>query len=453
MQRLKPAIVFVLAFLAYFHFAPADPANWQQVTRLALAISLSEGHADIDRYAGFTQDEAFFEGHYYADKPPGLSLLAVPFVALAKHGIGGDDKLALTLAILGVVSLTSALATMLVYLIALKFGASDRAAVFASCSLALGTPFFGWSTTLFVHPVTGSALIFALAIVVWSRGRTEAWRGLLLGLLLGYLMVMDLTAAPAAAMIGLYFLLDGRRPSFPWRRLWTGAIGGLVGILPLLIYNDLVFHSPFRLGYAEVVGFTGMKQGFFGIGMPDPGALLQILGGIRRGLLPLSPVLVLVPYGLFRMFRAPGRRDLAIVATGVMLAFLLINASYYYWDGGGSTGPRHVVAMLPTAAVALAFAWPKSRIWQGIDLLLLAVSLVISVICVSVYMFMNAGVENPFFGYIVPMFFSEQRYWQALPILVEWAGFAMLFWWPSGSQRDELAARPLDTPREIELQQ
>lgn len=452
MQRLKPVLIFILAFLAYFQFVPADPVNWQQVTRMALAISLSEGHADIDLYAPATEDKAFFEGHYYADKPPGLSLLAVPLVALVKATGTDDYQAELTVSILGVVSLISALAVALVYLIVRRFGASDRAAVFAACALALGTPFLGWSTTFFVHTATGGMLVIALAIAVFSRGKAGLWQGIVLGLVLGYLLVMDLTAAPAAAMIGLYFLLDGGLRPFPWTRLWTALLGGLLGILPLLIYNDLVFGSPFRLGYAEVVGFDGMKQGVFGLGVPDLGVLVQILFSLHRGLLPLAPVLILVPVGLFRMVRDPSRRDLGITVTGVMVAFLLINASYYYWDGGGSTGPRHVVAMLPMAAIALAFAWPRTRAGQGVALALLAVSLVISVICVSVYMFMDASYANPFYEQILPTFFDQQRYWKALPIVIEWLGFAMLFWWPSRPQGDQLPARPLDAPGEIELQ-
>jgi hypothetical protein len=46
---------------------------------------LSQVRLDIDRWADRTIDKALFEGHYYADKLPGLSLLAVPVVAAAGH--------------------------------------------------------------------------------------------------------------------------------------------------------------------------------------------------------------------------------------------------------------------------------------------------------------------------------------------------------------------------------
>src|SRR5262249_56885108 len=49
--------------------------------------SLSKGHAYIDEYRSETGDVAWYKGHYYSTKAPGLALLtAGPYVVL--HGIG-----------------------------------------------------------------------------------------------------------------------------------------------------------------------------------------------------------------------------------------------------------------------------------------------------------------------------------------------------------------------------
>ena len=42
-------------------------------------------------------------------------------------------------------------------------------------------------------------------------------------------------------------------------------------------------------------------------------------------------------------------------------AVLLYNASYAYWDGGNSTGPRHAVPALPFLALGLAALWQRTR--------------------------------------------------------------------------------------------
>ena len=54
--------------------------------------------------------------------------------------------------------------------------------------------------------------------------------------------------------------------------------------------------------------------------------------------------------------QAPLRR-----ATGAAIAvvawFLVLNGSYFYWDGGWSYGPRHLGPALPFAALGLAACW------------------------------------------------------------------------------------------------
>jgi hypothetical protein len=52
---------------------------------------IADGSLTIDKYRLHTPDMAFFDGHYYSDKAPGLSLMAAPFVALfmgAAHSRG-----------------------------------------------------------------------------------------------------------------------------------------------------------------------------------------------------------------------------------------------------------------------------------------------------------------------------------------------------------------------------
>ena len=45
---------------------------------------------------------------------------------------------------------------------------------------------------------------------------------------------------------------------------------------------------------------------------------------------------------------------MVVMVLAVMAIVLLINASYFYWDGGFSTGPRHSLPALPLLALGLA---------------------------------------------------------------------------------------------------
>lgn len=415
------------------------------MTRLGLTISMvGSGRLDIDRFAEWTVDKALFQGHYYADKPPGLSILAIPAVigtALATRILGGEvDSIAAyirfaTVATIAVNGLVSAFATVALFFTAIRLGATRTGALFAAGTLAFATPFFGWSTAFFAHSVSGSLLMFAAAAITFSfAGKAPQSQppsflfGLGLGTLLGYTMVVDLTAAPVCLFGGaLTVILAARSGTGPFYRVASGlAVGGFLGLLPLLIYNQLAFGSPFILGYSAVVGFEGMQQGLFGVTWPKIGVAAELLFGLYRGLLPLSPVLALVPVGLHAMWRDANTRVAAGAILLVVCSYLWINASYYYWDGGWSTGPRHLVPMLPISCLALAFAWPRALWARIITLILLAISLVLSLVCAVAGMFAPSDFRDPLLDYLLPIFLSPENLVKSLPIVLTWILFGML---------------------------
>jgi hypothetical protein len=456
MRLFRASIIFVLVLLADVNFTPqtAHLLNPQQVTRLALTLSLLAGHVDIDAFAAHTVDIASYGGHAYADKPPGLSMLALPAVAAVKAISGSADPLQpqaiagfLSAAILSTNGVLGALGAAVLYALVLSLGASERSSVFAAAALALGTPFFGWSTVFFAHSASGGLLLIAFAIAAWPG--ESRWRGAILGLLLGVLLTVDLTAAPAIAIVAGYFLFASHPDRL--RPVLMLGIGGLVGVLPLLVYGQVAFGSPFHLGYSDVVGFTGMKQGLFGLTTPNPGVLFEILFGLYRGLLPLSPVLILVPIGLVTLWRE--KRAVALVVIGAIVCSLAINSSYAYWDGGSATGPRHLVSMLPMACVALAFVRPRGA-WTIVVALLALASFVISVVCASTEMLSGVERAAPFFDDILPRFLAGGPM-GAAPVLISWFGIAALWLWTprSGAKGDELAARPLEATGQVELEQ
>ena len=83
MRRVWQA-VFVLLFLTYA-YCRQSPSDSNALTRTALAVAiLEDGTACIDKYQAATCDKAFFAGHYYPDKAPGLSFAALPSIAAAR---------------------------------------------------------------------------------------------------------------------------------------------------------------------------------------------------------------------------------------------------------------------------------------------------------------------------------------------------------------------------------
>lgn len=461
---IKAGIIFLLTLVAVANFAPHDPGNPQQVTRFGLALALSEGRVDIDRFADLTVDIASYDGHLYADKPPGLSMLAVPAILATKAALGMPGNawpltqqqfyLLMKAAAVSTVGALAALAAAMIYLLTLRLGASEGGALLASCALGLGTLFLPWATAYFAHVATGSILLMAVTLIILARDKGRHWVAPVVGLILGFGLTIDLMAAPAVGLIALFYVVDCREewPS----RLIAGIVGGLVGVAPLLLYNWLAFDSPFRLGYSQVVGFEGMKQGLFGLTAPSPSVAWEILFGLHRGLLPLSPILVLVPIGWGIMWRQRVLRALVVVSLGVAACFVLLNASYFYWDGGSSTGPRHLIAMLPVLSIALAFAWPKSRLRRGGVLALLALSTFVAAAVTVVEVYSDVRYPVPLLDPILAGLFTPEGLAGMARMLVPWLGFvvlAMLKGRPSRTQSDQLPARPLDATLEVKLEQ
>ena len=83
--------------------------------------------------------------------------------------------------------------------------------------------------------------------------------------------------------------------------------------MPLLLYNHYAFHSWTHLAYSDV---PRQQKGFFGIGAPSLRVLRTLLFD-SRGLLTLSPVLIMGVVGTVLLYRR-GRRAEALTIGGYL---------------------------------------------------------------------------------------------------------------------------------------
>ena len=431
MVRGPHGIALVLFALVWFScvWFGSWALNPNNATRLFAAFSIVErGDATIDRYQSLTIDKAQFGDHYYMDKAPGMTLMAVPFVWSAAK-VTGDRTDALVIDVanprlmhfmairlriavaLGAALLTAFAAVLLLDL-ATGITGSPAAGVYAALGYALGSIIWGWSETMLGHaPVAALLLIATWAIWRGTNGAGELtrWRyPLMAGLALGWAVVIEFQAALGGVAIAGWALWRTRGVAWPARgRVLAMAVGaGLVAVLPLFAYNLFAFGTVFRLGYQGVVGFNGMQQGLFGLTYPKPGALFGILFGVRRGLLWVSPVIMLGAVGLAQMICTRETRDLGMLAAVVIAIVLMVNASYVYWDGGASIGPRHSVPAIPFLAIGLAVLWARAgRGWRIALVAVLALSMAINLMIASTDIFGSEAYSNPLWSRtIVAMF-------------------------------------------------
>lgn len=434
------ATLFLASFLTYACFLQT-PSNANVSSRMFLTLSLvGYGDLSIDRYAARTIDKAESRGKLYSDKAPGLSLLAVPVTALLWRPIIAYDRdhtrppadaqasgwppayeLFTYFATLSTSALITAISVAALFLLALNVFGNPGGATLVALAYGFATPAFGWATAFLGHAPAMGLVVTGFACLHFLRHPGPAVRRDYLLVIAGaacltWAVVTEFTAAPVALAVAVYGFT---RTTFGKDQLLLLAacalVTGLAFALPLLIYNNLAFGAPWRLGYQSVQGFPGTKQGFLGLGNPSLNVLFEIIGGARRGILLICPLLLLVPVGLIHMSMLGEQRRLAILITFIVAYYLLLNSSYYYWDGGWSTGPRHITGMLPFACLALGAVWNSAgKCMRAFVLLLVLASSALALMCASTDMFAPDDIGNLLFEVVIPRFLGG--YSTAVPV-------------------------------------
>lgn len=393
-------VVASALFLSYAYFYQAG--GWNQNSRFALVRAVLERHTlQIDAYQLHTGDRALWNGHYYSDKAPGASFVAIAPVQAARvvsRAAGVDPEgfpgIAWTSYVAGVAtsSLFTAIAAWCVFWLSVRWGASRGAAIFAATAYGLASPAWAYATLFMGHGQTAGCLMIAFAAAerlgsdrhgakLKPRDATMAW---VVGLSGGWAVVTEYPAAIPAVFIGLLALertwharvrlkpdatdsrvrpkpdaTDSRRDAREIVAVVVRIAAGVaLAAAPLFAHNALAFDSPLRLGYSNEEGFKEMRTGLFGITYPKMSTLVELLVGRYRGLLPLSPLMAAAPLGVWLLARK--RRGPALVAAGIGVYYLLLNSSYFFWEGGWAFGPRQLTPGLPFLALGLAPLWDRA---------------------------------------------------------------------------------------------
>jgi hypothetical protein len=338
--------------------------NWSdnQSSHYDLIRALDAGRTTIDYGPYPTKDKAFYKGHWYSARAPGLAMYSLPFyeflnaaeapaVARASKALRGEDEMIDFVGLWGTV-LPAFVLLLLVWRVAERFEPGYGAAT--AVVLGLGTMLLPFSTLLFSH-VFAATLGFA-AFALMLRERDGPPRPLLLGLAglaVGYAITSEYPLAFVAAVLGAYLLSrrDALTPALVAARAGAYVAGGVVGIVPLLLYNHAAFGSWTHLAYSNI---PQQQRGFFGISAPS----LPVLGTLlfdSRGLLTLCPVLVMGAVGTVLLYRR-GKRAEALTIGGVCVCYLGYNCGYYLPFGGGSMGPRFLLTIVPFLGFPIALA-------------------------------------------------------------------------------------------------
>ena len=362
--------------------------SWNQTSHYALIRSIAQGTPHIDKYKRQTGDKAEYKGHWYSSRAPGLAFVTIPAYGalLAVHGPQiarhakaqrGADEMVWALTLWGAVLPGLAL-LLLVRWMGERFEPGYGTA--AAATLGLGTLVLPLSTLLFSHVFTALLGFAAFCLLLREREGEESLPKLFIaGLMIGYAIATEYPLLFTGVVLGIYVMSRAWRD---WRRplVYAGAVA--IGVIPLAIYDKWAFGSWTHVAYADL---PRHQSGFFGIRPPSFETFITLLFS-SRGLLILSPVLIMGVIGTVMLYRR-GRRAEALVITGVVLAYVAYNSGYYLPFGGGTPGPRFLTTMLPFIAVPMALTW---RRFPAQSIALAGISIVI---------FCLATITHPLIGY------------------------------------------------------
>jgi hypothetical protein len=381
--------IFFTFFILYSFFVYW--IGWNEQSHLALTRAIvDESRLEIDSYANQTSDRAFYNDHYYSDKDPGPSFLAIPiygtwefiynnfFSNAFKEKYAsvntfiatevGENKVAIIdyinpgffilvsmiLVTIFTSSLLSALTVVLIYKISKYFTKNEKYRLLLIIIAGLGTLLFPYALVFMKHAI--STFFAFLAFFILFKVKHEKIKDnkyfLFSGLSLGFAITCDITTVIIGLACLVYLI------SFRKEKTTYFLIGGLLGVLPFIVYNYLVFENPLTLSrnymdpkiWSELGGIKGLE-------MPNPFVMLRLLFYPEKGLFFYYPILLLSFVGLYYMYKK--FRVESILILFMFFSFVILNSSWWAWWGGASFGPRHLTPIIPFLIIPLAYIFIK----------------------------------------------------------------------------------------------
>lgn len=330
--------------------------------------------SDISRHVELrtanSGDISIVAGRVYPNKPPGMTLLAVPAYWLLHQwdrlrGNDPDDFHTLTLNHYLTTALTLAPFAAAGCILFLRFSrrlcprAPEWAHVLATLTLGLGTNYWPFSSMLFDHvPV---AIIALCCFSLLTHRTISTPRLLLAGVLAGALVTFNYTAILLLCIFAALSIRHGARA------LCTFGAASLPPILALAAYHRACFGSAFATANTfQSAIFSDDANLWLGMfGLPNPLNALFLLLSPRYGLLATSPVLLLCWTGWRRLHAESTTRSTTTCIAAIFLTLWLLHSSFNGWDGGYSFGPRYLIPTLPFLCLLLPPAFAALPKWAA----------------------------------------------------------------------------------------
>ncbi|MGH9200500.1 MAG: hypothetical protein ACRD2A_04600, partial [Vicinamibacterales bacterium] len=374
--RRAPVIAATVAAMCYgataIHIAERIP-NGDEPHYLVIAQSLLLDH-DLKIQNNHERGDytAYFFGelrpHYlrrgideqiYSIHSPGLSVIVLPAFAIAGYPGAAATVIALT-----------ATASAITWSVAWLLTANAAAAWAGWAAVFLTTPFFFHGFTLYPDGV--GALLVMLGVWLMTRFelRLPTGRGALLlgGFAVGVLPWLHTRFAVLAVALSLLVSLRLASAENRGARLLTFLAPPVISLAFWLGYFWLIWGLPDPS--APYGGNTQTAFGYISRG------LTGLLIDQQFGVLFSAPIYVVAFAALALMMRRRARFSVELLF--LVVPYVAAASSFAMWWGGVSSPARFVAAVLPVAAIPIAWWWAhqSSVGWRALTLFLLLLSVV-----------------------------------------------------------------------------
>lgn len=256
-------------------------------------------------------------------------------------------------------SFMMALASGILYWMALLYGYDEKVACLAAVLMAVGTIVLPYSRTLFRDPL---AMFFLAMTIFWleywrSNRYWMTWCGWL-GFVLWVLSLLILLQTKHSAMLaipilGILMLPHIQRVASQkwWKRLTDFALLFIILSIPVLVFVDAIFEPIATWIHPLLRRIDGGAISDSYSAQTSMYAYLFSIGGSIWG---TSPIILLAVPGLWLWYRQEKRRIVWAVVIGVIgyaagHAFI----TREYWFGGLSWPPRFLIPIIPLLMIGM----------------------------------------------------------------------------------------------------
>lgn len=286
------------------------------------------------------------ESGRYSSYPVLTGLIAYPFyiipLALNKIPTVTYHENILKILLIGRVAAAfySAVSVSLLYAILRKIDRKSKLLYPITTFFALGTSMWTISSReLWTHTLVVTILCTTILLLIQTELKVRSF--FIIGLLCGLIIATRQTTAVIAILIGLYVLYKHKKYVIFY------TLGALIPTIPLLIYNKIAFGGILSSGYearGDIKWTTPILEGLAGQ-LFTPG----------KGILIISPLLLLSFYAIFRVYRdkyfgAENNLLYRFISPAVII-YILMYSKWYGWDGGSSFGYRFMTDVLPIMVI------------------------------------------------------------------------------------------------------